>query len=32
VDAVGPHDAELLDELERKIKLKRRELERSKNP
>jgi predicted transcriptional regulator len=32
VDAVGPRDAELLDELERKIKLKRRELERSKNP
>jgi predicted transcriptional regulator len=28
VDAVGQHDATLLDELERKIRLKRRELER----
>jgi predicted transcriptional regulator len=28
VDAVGRHDATLLDELERKIRLKRRELER----
>jgi predicted transcriptional regulator len=28
VDAVGRHDANLLDELERKIRLKRRELER----
>jgi len=28
VDAVGRHDARLLDELERKIRLKRRELER----
>jgi predicted transcriptional regulator len=28
VDAVGQHDAALLDELERKIRLKRRELER----
>ena len=28
VDAVGRHDAALLDELERKIRLKRRELER----
>ncbi len=28
VDAVGSHDATLLDELERKIRLKRKELER----
>jgi predicted transcriptional regulator len=28
VEAVGQHDAELLDELERKIRLKRKELER----
>jgi len=28
VDAVGQHDATLLDELERKIRLKRRELDR----
>ena len=32
VEAVGQHDAALLDELERKIKIKRKELERSKKP
>jgi predicted transcriptional regulator len=31
VDAVGQHDSALLDELERKIRSKRRELERDKN-
>src|SRR5581483_7456385 len=31
VDVVGQHDIALLDELERKIKLKRRELERKEN-
>ncbi|HEY1494289.1 MAG TPA: BlaI/MecI/CopY family transcriptional regulator [Candidatus Solibacter sp.] len=32
VDAVGQHDKSLLDELERKIKLKRRELDRKVKP
>jgi predicted transcriptional regulator len=32
VDAVGQHDAALLDDLERKIRLKRRELERRSKP
>ena len=32
VDAVGQHDKALLDELERKIKLKRRELDRKVKP
>jgi predicted transcriptional regulator len=32
VDAVGQQDAALLDELERKIRIKRRELDRRKNP
>jgi len=32
VDAVGQHDKALLDELERKIKLKRRELDRKVRP
>jgi len=32
VEAVGQHDAALLDELERKIKTKRKELDRRKNP
>ena len=32
VDAVGQHDKALLDELERKIKLKRKELDRKGKP
>jgi predicted transcriptional regulator len=32
VDAVGQYDAALLDELERKIKLKRREIDRRRKP
>jgi predicted transcriptional regulator len=32
VDAVGQHDAALLDDLEKKIKMKRRELDRGRRP
>jgi predicted transcriptional regulator len=32
VEAVGQHDSALLDELEKKIKLKREELDRRRNP